>query len=391
MKAEKIVGIEPAVLRWARESVGMSVEDVASKMKRQAREIESWENGSGVPTYSQLESLAYKHYKRPLAVFFLPAPPKEQKPRQEFRTLPDADMATLSRDTYLHIRKAHAYQVGLSEFYSGINPAPRRLWDTVGLSINDNVAAKAAEIRSALGVNFSRQSDWGRDDESLREWRIAIEAAGIFVFKDSFKQKSISGFCLRDENFPLVYINNSTTKTRQIFSLLHEVAHLLFEVNGISKFDQSYLSGLPKVERDIEVFCNAVASETLIPSAEFAARIGDLPPSVEGVPERVFVTLASVFGVSREAILRRFLDLGRVSNAFYESKAAEWTAQIIKKKNGGSWSKSKGAYLSDRLLKDVFARRYRDQISPEQAADYLGVKTKNLGALEEIAIKRKTA
>ncbi len=391
MKAEKIVGIEPTVLRWARESAGMSVEDVAARMKRQAREIEAWEDGTGVPTYSQLESLAYKHYKRPLAVFFLPAPPKEHKPRQEFRTLPEADMAALSRDTYLHIRKAHAYQVGLSEFYSGVNPAARRLWDTVSLSINENVAVKASEIRAALGVDFARQGDWGRDDSSLREWRVAIEAAGIFVFKDSFKQKEISGFCLHDEKFPLVYINNSTTKTRQIFSLLHEVAHLLFEINGISKFDQSYLRDLPNVEKDIEVFCNAIASEVLIPSAEFAARIGDLPHSVEGVQEAIFVNLASVFGVSREAILRRFLDLGRVSRPFYELKAAEWTAQIVKRKNGGSWSKSKGAYLSDRLLKDVFSRRYRDQISPEQAADYLGVKTKNLGALEEIALKRMTA
>ncbi len=161
MKAEKIVGIEPTVLRWARESAGMSVEDVAARMKRQAREIEAWEDGTGVPTYSQLESLAYKHYKRPLAVFFLPAPPKEHKPRQEFRTLPEADMAALSRDTYLHIRKAHAYQVGLSEFYSGVNPAARRLWDTVSLSINENVAVKASEIRAALGVDFARQGDSG--------------------------------------------------------------------------------------------------------------------------------------------------------------------------------------------------------------------------------------
>jgi Zn-dependent peptidase ImmA (M78 family) len=369
----------------------MSVQDIAARMKRQPREIEAWENGSDFPTYSQLESLAYKHYKRPLAVFFLPAPPQEQKPRKEFRTLPDADLATLSRDTHLHIRKARAYQVGLAEFYGGTNPAPLRLWDTVSLSIYDNIATKAAEIRTALAIDFSRQSGWGKDDESLREWRVAVEGAGIFVFKDSFKQKEISGFCLRDENFPLVYINNSTAKTRQIFSLLHEVAHLLFEMNGISKFDQSYLSRLPKSERDIEVFCNAVAAEVLIPSAEFAARIAGLPPSVEGVQEQVFATLASVFGVSREAILRRFLDLGRVSNQFYELKAAEWIDQVVKKKNGGTWSVSKGAYLSDRLLRDVFTRRYRDQISPEQAADYLGVKTRNLGALEEIALKRRAA
>lgn len=369
----------------------MTVDEVAVRMKRRPGEIDAWENGSGSPTYSQLESLAYKHYKRPLAVFFLPAPPKESKPKHEFRTLPAGELEGLSRDTHLHIRKAHAYQIGLAELYNGINPAPVRLWERVGLALGDNVSAKAAEIRSLLGIDMPRQSSWDSDEVALREWRQAIEAAGIFVFKDSFKQRVLSGFCLRDDNFPLVYINNSTTKTRQIFSLLHEVAHILFSVNGISKFDQAYLDTLPQAEKRLEIFCNAIAAEVLIPSSEFQKDIGGLPNSVEAVPEKIFITLAHRFGVSREAILRRFLDLGRVTPAFYESKAQEWTAQIKKKAGGGSWVASTGAYLSDRLLRDVFARRSRDQISVEQAADYLGVKSRNVGALEELALKRKFA
>ncbi len=376
MKSKQLAGIEPAVLRWARESAGMSVDDVAVRMKKQSIEIKSWEDGSGAPTYAQLESLAYKHYKRPLAAFFLPTPPHEQKPKQEFRTLPAADLTTLARDTYLHIRKAHAYQMGLSEFYDGVNPSSRPLWKQVTLTVGDDVAAKADAIRLALGIDARRQRAWQSDEDALREWRAAIEANGIFVFKDSFKQKSISGFCLRDENFPLIYINNSTTKTRQIFSLLHEVAHLLFSVNGITKFDLSYVVDLPQSERDIEVFCNAIAAEVLIPNSEFQLQIASLPYSVEDEPERIFTALARLFGVSRETILRRFLDLGRVSKAYYES---------------GDWYASKGAYLSDRLVKDVFARRYRDQISPEQAADYLGIKARNLVAFEEMILKRKTA
>ena len=76
-------------------------------LKRTQEEIEAWESGAEAPTYPQLEKLAYDIYKRPLAIFFLPTPPKESLPQSEFRTLPDADMRTLSRDTYLHIRRAH--------------------------------------------------------------------------------------------------------------------------------------------------------------------------------------------------------------------------------------------------------------------------------------------
>jgi len=83
----------------------------------------------------------------------------------------------------------------------------------------------------------------------LKYWRQAVEEAGVFVFKNSFKQKDISGFCLRDEDLPIIYLNNSTSKTRQIFSLLHELAHLLLNMNGLSKFDSDYIDRLPSKEK----------------------------------------------------------------------------------------------------------------------------------------------
>nr|WP_143592125.1 ImmA/IrrE family metallo-endopeptidase [Stenotrophomonas maltophilia] len=389
MTRETVAGVQPAVMRWARESIGMSVADVAVRLKRQAIEIESWERGDTSPTYAQLEALAYDLYKRPLAVFFLPTPPKEASPRQEFRTLPEEDLATLDRDTYLHLRKARAYQLGLAELYEGTNPANSKIWNEVKLSIGDDLAAKARQIRATLGIDTEIQASWARDEDALKAWREAIEKRGIFVFKDSFKQTSISGFCLRDDEFPLIYINNSTTKTRQIFSLLHELAHTLFAINGISKFDTSYIDDLPKREQAIEVFCNAVAAEVLIPSAVFDHRTQSAPHSVDTLPDSFFSDLARAFGVSREAILRRFLDRGRATKIFYEAKALEWTKQKKEGAGGGSWYASKGAYLSDRLLREVFSRHLRGQLSQEKAADFLGVKPSQVPGLEELVLRRK--
>lgn len=389
MTRETVAGVQPAVMRWARESIGMTVADVAVRLKRQAIEVESWERGDTSPTYAQLEALAYDLYKRPLAVFFLPTPPKEASPRQEFRTLPEEDLATLDRDTYLHLRKARAYQLGLAELYEGTNPANSKIWNEVKLSIGDDLAAKARQIRAILGIDTEIQASWARDEDALKAWREAIEKRGIFVFKDSFKQTSISGFCLRDDEFPLIYINNSTTKTRQIFSLLHELAHALFAINGISKFDTSYIDDLPKREQAIEVFCNAVAAEVLIPSAVFDHRTQSAPHSVDTLPDSFFSDLARAFGVSREAILRRFLDRGRATKIFYEAKAIEWTQQKKEGAGGGSWYASKGAYLSDRLLREVFSRHLRGQLSQEKAADFLGVKPSQVPGLEELVLRRK--
>ncbi|MBS4800615.1 MAG: ImmA/IrrE family metallo-endopeptidase [Stenotrophomonas maltophilia] len=389
MRGEPVVGIQPSVMRWARESAGMSVDDVATRLKRQLAEVESWESGDGAPTYPQLERLAYELYKRPLAVFFLPEPPQEVSPRQQFRTLPAEELASLSRDTYLHLRKARAYQVGLEDLYSETNPAPRKIWHHVSLQRNQDVAAQAMNIRRELGIDSPTQAQWGGDDQALKAWRSAIERTGVFVFKDSFKQKTISGFCLRDHEFPLIYINNSTTKTRQIFSLLHELAHILFDVSGISKFDTSYIRELPVREQELEVFCNAVAAEVLIPFDEFSRVTAGVPSNVDALDDAYFSGVARHFGVSREAILRRFLDAGRATRSFYESKAREWTDQMVERDGGGgSWYASKGAYLSDTLLQEVFARRLRGQLSSERAAEYLGVKPANLPGLEDLVLHR---
>lgn len=382
MKREPVAGIQPEIFRWARKTVGLSIADVALMLKRPSEEIEAWESGEEAPTYPQLEKLAYEIYKRPLAVFFLPSPPEELMPQREFRTLPDADLQTLSRDTYLHIRRAHAYQIALKELFDSRNPVDRCIWHTLELSPSKNATEQAGSIRDFLGVTLEDQITWKSDETALKKWRKSIEESGVFVFKAAFKQEDISGFCLIDKHLPVVYLNNSTTKTRQIFSLLHELAHLLLGMNGLSKFDTRYIDRLPQAEKQIEQYCNAIAAEVLIPGADFLQQARQFPADVEKTSEEQFSSLANRYGVSREAILRRFLDQGRISGAFYENKAKVWNAQK-KTASGGSWYLNQGAYLSDRFAKEVISRHYRHQITLEQAADFLGVKPKNFAGLEE--------
>lgn len=382
MKRQPVSGVQPEMLRWARKTVGLSVADVALSLKRKPEEIEAWESGDDAPSYSQLEKLAYQLYKRPLAVFFLPAPPEEAIPQRKFRTLPDADLQALSRDTYLHIRRAHAFQIALRELFDGHNPAGRSIWKSLSLSLSGGIAEQAGGIRKFLGITLEDQISWKSDELALKRWRQAIEDSGVFVFKAAFKQKDISGFCLADEHLPVVYLNNSTTKTRQIFSLLHELAHLLLSMNGLSKFDTSYIDRLPQTEKRLERFCNAVAAEVLIPASDFAEQEKLFPANVEKASEEMFSGLASRYGVSRETVLRRFLDQERVTASFYENQAKRWAAQK-KESSGGSWYLNQGTYLSDRFAKEVIGRHYRHQITLEQAADFLGIKPKNFAGFEE--------
>ena len=106
--------------------------------------------------------------------------------------------------------------------------------------------------------------------------------------------------------------------------------------------------------------------------------------------DTVFAQLGQRYGVSREAVLRRFLDMGRVSPAFYERKAKFWSAQK-KSSSGGDWYASQNTYLSERFAREVVGRHYRNQLTVEQAAEYLGIKAKNFAGIEQRVLQGAAA
>lgn len=388
---EKISGIQPEVLRWARESLGLSTEDVAHSLKRDSAEIEEWESGSSAPTYAQLEKLAYTIYKRPLAVFFLPEPPQEPRVEQQFRTLPDFELDRLAADTRYQLRMGHAFRLSLMELNDGVNSSRRKIFRDLHITIAANVRQAAASIREYLGVSVADQSSWRSSEDALKKWRNLIEEVGVFVFKHAFKQEDISGFCLAHDEFPIIYLNNSTSKTRQTFTLFHELAHVLLSISAISKMDEAHLDHLPKREEQIERFCNGLATEILVPSGDFGGQIAGTTQFDDVALE----SLADRYWVSREVVLRRLLDRGLVTATFYRTKVAQWKEQAGKRKEetkeepkGGSYYLNQATYLGDQYLRLVFGKHYDGKLSLEEVADYLGVRAKSVAGLEEIILRK---
>jgi Zn-dependent peptidase ImmA (M78 family) len=386
-KGTPVGGVQPRLLKWARETANMTSAEVAQKFNKRAEDVEDWEEGRSAPTYSQLERLAYDVYKRPLAIFFLPDPPAEPRPRSEFRSLPEADLTLLQRQTVLLIRKGHSYQAALGELYEGRNPVDRPIFRELTLRTDRPISRQAVQIRTALEVSLDTVRAEPDANSALKLWRGAIESKGIFVFKDSFKQRDISGFCLVHPEFPIILINNSTTKTRQIFSLIHELTHLLFNRSGISRFDDRGIDELPQQDRSVERFCNAMAAEVLVPTADFEIAVREWGGDPRTASDDSFGELASRYHVSRSVILRRFLEEGRVTREFYLQKDREWIAQVEKAREGGDYYNTQGVYLSERFLRDVVSRYARRLITKSEAADLIGVKPRNFGAFEDIVLR----
>ncbi len=379
--SQPVAGIQPNLLRWARESHGYSIAAVADKLKRDSAEIIAWEQGESAPTYPQLEKLAYEIYHRPLAVFFFPAPPNEPSPQQAFRSLHNTNLENLEPDTRYKIRLAMALQGSLKELHNHQNPNPQPIFRNIQLSLEKSIPEQAKLIRAALTLSLEIQLRWKDAEAALKAWRDLIENAGIYVFKNTFKQKSISGFCLLDPELPIIYLNNSTTKTRQIFSLLHELIHILLQTSTISSIE------IPKQNDEhsrIERFCNALAAEILMPSNDFAMQI----QSIQEFNDQIIQQLARRYGVSREAILRKLLDQEKVSADHYNQKASTWKAQQKPNTGGGDYYATQASYLGERYLTTVLSRYNNGMINLEQTAAYLGIKAKSIAGFEDMIAKK---
>jgi Zn-dependent peptidase ImmA (M78 family)/transcriptional regulator with XRE-family HTH domain len=363
--------ITPAVVTWARTRAGLSIDD-AKNFGR----IDEWERGESGPTYPQLEALA-NALKVPIAVFFFPEPPHVPDINQTFRTLPETELELIPSRVRLLLRKAKAFQLNLMELSGGRNPAPRIITNDLKLDTKSDITKAANEVRTYLGVSLETQQEWSDDDAALKAWRDALQSVGVFIFKDAFKADDYSGFCLFDDIFPLIYVNNSSTKTRQIFTLFHELGHLLFATSGIDTLRGDYIDKLKGDPKLIEVFCNRFAAEFLFPESIFAEAMKG-QKATEATAER----LAARFHVSREFVYRRFLDREWINEAAYSEAAKRW-AQQRGGGSGGDYYWTKLSYLGRDYVALALSEFHRNRISETQLAGYLDTKPKNLAGIED--------
>ncbi len=387
--------VNPQVLRWARTSLGFSQEEVAQRMNKKATDIDAWERGAASPTYIQLEKLAHKIYRRPIALFFFPEVPEEETIEQAFRTLPEDELLRIPPWMRYLIRKARVLQLNLSELCDGVNPAKRKVLRDLDFAPSVAVADMAKQVRTYLGIELAEQQAWKNTDDALKRWREVLEGCGVFVFKDTFNPPSqrrvrtsespFSGFCLEDPDFPIIYVNNNNAKPRQIFTLFHELAHLLMHTSGIYIRQESYIEHMTGDDKRIEVLCNLFAAEFLVPSHDFEAHSAS-----SSIDDLAIESWANLYCVSRETILRRLLDQARVSQHDYEQKVAQWSEQTRGGGGGGNYYLTKGTYLGERYIEMVFSHYHRGHISVERVADYLGESTKNVPGMEEWLFKQGT-
>jgi Zn-dependent peptidase ImmA (M78 family)/transcriptional regulator with XRE-family HTH domain len=374
------VSVEPAVLIWARESIGLSVDDVVKKISGVTiNTVKRWETkGSAAkPTFAQVEKLS-KIYKRPLSAFLLPAPPKESPFPKDFRTLPSEEKSSLNPKTHLAIRKARRFQYSAIELIKELGEERKKL--AVKANLSDNPETLAEKMRIQFGIKgFPLRASFTKE-AALDAWIKTLENNGVLVFQISItKNKEIRGFSLIDEDVPVIVLRRSDETSAKIFTLFHELAHLLLREGGICDLEESDISH--------ERFCNHFAGAFLVPKDKLLNHsIVKAKARTREWPENLLRNIARDFNVSIEVILRRLLILGLTTREYYLKKHKEWKSKY-KEPFGRKDEKTEiKICLQERgkkytsMVFDAYEQRKIDEM---RAADYLGVTSDKISKVKE--------
>jgi Zn-dependent peptidase ImmA (M78 family) len=380
--------IDPSLLRWARESIGYSIEDAATKLKLRggAEQLEAWEVGEGGPTVAQLRKAA-QIYRRPLAVFFLPEPPRDFQAMHDFRRVPGAEAGRWSPNLHSAVIRAGEQREALRELAEvlgdDLSPVPE-------VKVSDDADAVASSIRELIGVPLEDQVGWGRPDVALRTWIAAVEATGVLVLQaQKIAVDEMRGFTLSDDSAAVIVLNGGDSRRGRIFTLIHEFVHVVLRSSGVCDL---FPIESPQSDADqTEVFCNKVAASVLLPREEFLADRLIANREGEDWDDLLLKQLQDRYSVSREVILRRLLTLGKTTFRFYQEKRQEFIEEykaLKEKKKAARKPRVPFYRLKVRDLGRPYVELALDAyhgrvISTSEAADYLDVPVKGIERIEQ--------
>ena len=260
------------ILAWARKTAGLTLEEAVRKLGiKHARgmnaiaKLSTLENGETDPTRPTLVKMA-KQYRRPLITFYLSKPPWRSDRGTDFRTL--SDKPTVSQDAFLDmlIRNVQVRQSMIQAVMEDEDEAQPLSFIGSG-TMSEGQLAVLNKLKLLLNIKLSDFRAQPGARAAFNLLRNATENVGVFVilkgdlgsYHTAIDTEYFRGFSISDEVAPFVIINDRDALSAWSFTLLHELVHLLLGQTGVGNI---------RTEKDIEIFCDNVAGEFLLPSEE---------------------------------------------------------------------------------------------------------------------------
>ncbi len=318
------IDINTSMLTWAIARAGRGLNEFICKVPI----VQKWLDGEKKPTVKQLEDFSKKVYL-PFGFLFLPEPPAEELPIPFFRTN-DTRATKVSVNIYDTILLMQQRQDWLREYLkdNGFDTLP-----FVGKYRNQkSITEIVADIRNTFYLNENWASESKTWQDALDFLTRQIEDKGIIIVFNGIVENNTHrkipvdecrGFVLVDQIAPFMFINNADSKCAQMFTVVHELAHIW--TGHSAGFD---FRKLQPANDQMEILCDKIAAEFLVPEKAFNI-IWIKKPSIQYA--------SRYFKVSEIVIARRALDTGKITRSkFFEFYEEYSKREFVKKENQSS-------------------------------------------------------
>ncbi len=366
--------VEKEMLQWAVDRAHINIETLSKKLTVKREKIEKWLSGEAKPTFRQAQQLAQKLHI-PFGYLFLSHPPKEEMPFPDFRTI--KNRPSYHQSTYLMelLYDLQRKQTWYKEYL--IENRYEQLPFVGSASLDTPVKMLATKINTKLQLQEIRKQANSRGT-FIYDLTKKVEDMGILVMRSSYagtgtqnsiKVEELRGLAIADSYAPLIFINSADSNSAQVFTLLHEIAHIWIGQSGISDID------LTTDEEDVEKYCNSVAAELILPKNEFAGNWNDKKNLGDNLKY-----ISNSYYVSEFVVLKRAYDLRYISfetyREMYQQLLEEWEKiKNLKTDSGGNYYNTKPAKESRKLSMAVVESVLEGKMLYRDALDMLNIKS----------------
>lgn len=250
------VNIQPHMLVWALDCTGLP----EAELEKRFPKLPQWRSGESRPTLKQARELA-KLARIPFGRLLLDEPSGERVGVTDFRTVGNKAMGTVSADLRETIRSSQSRLAWYADFAAEEGIAPPTMYASA--TVEHDPGETAERTRELLGIERGKPLP---GSDNVAELAAAMEEDGILVARNSIVGNTTSrrlsvgefrGFTIEEGSYVLVFVNTADAKTAQLFSLAHELGHVVLGRTGISDHSE---------HADVERWCNRFADAVIAPA-----------------------------------------------------------------------------------------------------------------------------
>lgn len=367
------IQIKTSIIRWACNRIGSLYSELSAF--KDFKRLSNENDGAVSLTLKQAEKLA-KVLRYPFVFLLLDSPVTDidKLPIADFRSIEGKEI-----NPNINLKEQIEYCQNQQDWFSDyVNTCDLDVFKYNGkFSLHDDPQKVGLKLKEFLKITYKLSKN---ANDYLKRLKIILANNGILVssskvLKNTQNRLSLSdfrGFALYDDNAPLIFINGNDSTSAQIFTLCHELGHIVLGQSGVSDVVKNN-------SKKIEKWCNEFAANILMPKNDVIDTFDQYINISQFLQDAT-----KLFHLSTNALLLRIYNLNLIDKDTFDKEWAKAKAlykdylKSLQESNGkssGYYYKTVNSRLSHRLLQSLISSTSVGKTTFRDAACLLGLKS----------------